>query len=59
MKLSQNYHIFCHNPDNSIHEILEYKIDLIMENGEIVKFEQEIIGKATLVTSEKFKSGAV
>ena len=57
--MSQNYHIFCHNPENSLHEVLEYKVDMIMQNGEIVKFDQEIIGKATLVTAEKFMAGAV
>jgi hypothetical protein len=32
---------------------------MFMQDGEIVKFDQEIIGKATLVTAEKFKAGAV
>ena len=54
MVCSQNYHFVCHTPEYHFHEILEYKIDYVCENGKIVEIKTELIGKANFITSETF-----
>jgi hypothetical protein len=51
--------MLCNNAEFSFHEILEYQVQYILEDGKINEVKTDLIGMNTMVTAESFNAGAV
>ena len=52
----QNYQILNSSLANKIQEIHEYQVDFVTRGPKIVRVQSEMIGAATLITTETFNS---